>query len=86
MTTRTKILTTVAASALAVTAFAAGAGAEGTSRDDVRDACDETHDQMGGVMTSGMGDVDWEGMHDQMRGAMGIGPSFDHSAHHPAGS
>lgn len=62
MTTRTKIFTTVAASAFAIGAFAAGAGADGTTSDDVRQARDEMHAQMGGGMATGMAGMDWESM------------------------
>ena len=62
MTTRTKILTTVAASALAIGAFAAGASADGTTGDDVRQARDEMHDQMSGSMATAMGDLDRDSM------------------------
>ena len=62
MTTRTKIFTAVAASALAIGAFAAGASADGTTRGDVRHARDEMHAQMGGAMATGMAGVDWAPM------------------------
>jgi|GEM_PF-2981485 hypothetical protein len=62
MTARTKIFTTMAASALAIGAFAAGAGADGTTRSDVSQARDEMHAQMGGAMATGMAGVDWESM------------------------
>ena len=51
MRTKTKILTTVAAGALAVGTFAAGAGADDG---DARQARDEMHAQMGGDMGAGM--------------------------------
>ena len=51
MRTMTKILTTVAAGALAFGAFAAGAGADDG---DARQARNEMHTQMGGDMGAGM--------------------------------
>jgi hypothetical protein len=62
MRTKTKLLTTVAAAALAVGAFAAGAGADDATRGDVRQARDEMHAQMGGGMGAGMMSGDWESM------------------------
>lgn len=62
MRTKTRILTSVTAGALALGAFAAGAAAA-TDPDDVRQARDEMHAQMGGDMGAGMmsGDT-WESM------------------------
>lgn len=51
MRTKTKILTTVAAGALALGAFAAGAAADDG---DARQARNEMHAQMGGGMGAGM--------------------------------
>ena len=60
MRTRTKILTTVAAGALALGAFAAGAAADDG---DARQARNEMHAQMGGGMGAGMMSGDsWESM------------------------
>jgi hypothetical protein len=60
MRTKTKILTTVAAGALAVGAFAAGAA---TDDGDARQARIEMHAQMGGGMGAGMMSGDsWESM------------------------
>jgi hypothetical protein len=60
MRTKTKILTTVAAGALALGAFAAGAAADDGN---ARQARNEMHIQMGGDMGAGMmtGDA-WESM------------------------
>lgn len=74
MRTKTKILTTVAAGALALGAFAAGAAADDTTSDDVVQARAEMHDQMAGGMggMAGMGgmmsgDVEsMQAMHDAM--------------------
>lgn len=54
MRTKTRILTTVAAGALAAGAFTAGAALDDSDSSDVRRVRNEMHAQMGGAMGVGM--------------------------------